>query len=116
MNVQSMRVVCAISLAGLVLATSPALVAADEHAAHAAASLTSPSPASGMSAMPDMAQKMATMREQMAAIRATKDPAERMKLMEAHMATMETAMQNMQQHQGCMMMPHDKPAMPAASP
>jgi hypothetical protein len=47
---------------------------------------------------------MKKMQGQMSAIRATKDPKERAKLMDEHMKTMQNTMQMMQQEKGCMMM------------
>ncbi len=84
-------------LVALLAFPAGAALAADEHAAHHPADSTAPPPADAMSNM----QKM---REQMAAIRATRDSTERARLMDEHMQTMQSMMQQMRGHNGCMMM------------
>lgn len=75
-----------------------AAVAADEQAAHQQAG------DAGAAASADAMAGMQKMREQMAAIRATKDPKERARLMEEHMQVMQSTMRQMRQDSGCMMM------------
>lgn len=73
-------------------------IAADEHAAHHPAVETATVPPA--EAMANM-QKM---REQMAAVRANKDPRERARLMDEHMQSMQSTMKQMKQDKGRMMM------------
>jgi protein CpxP len=68
--------------------------AAQEHAAHEEAAQSAPSAeqAPGMAGMQGMQEHMQTLREQMARIHATSDPAERQRLMSEHMQSMEEHM------------------------
>lgn len=86
-----------------VIGFSTVHAAADEHAAHHPA--TDTKAATDTPAAPaDAMANMKTMQEQMSAIRATKDPKGRAKLMDEHMKTMQNTMKLMQQDKGCMMM------------
>ena len=78
----------------LCLLTAGAARAADEHD-HADGAKTPPATA------PGMAHPMKLMREQMAQMRAAKDPKERERLMNEHVKTMEEHMAKMGGMMGC---------------
>jgi hypothetical protein len=99
MNSKSTSLKLAARLVCVAYLASGPVFAADEHSSHQPGTAAAPA-AGGHQGMAGM-QKL---REQMAAIRATKDPAERAKLMEEHLQAMEAAMQSMQKDGGCMMM------------
>lgn len=84
---------------------APTSFAADEHSGHhpAAADATSPS-VPAINESPSAMANMSKMREQMAAIRTTKDSKERAKLLDEHLQTMQATTEMMQQDKGCMMM------------
>lgn len=89
--------------AGFAAGTS---IAAEDHEAHHPQAATPPATAgtpAPTQAAPDGAANMKKMQEQMAAIRAAKDPKERAKLMDDHMQTMQTTMSGMEKSGGCMM-------------
>jgi hypothetical protein len=91
----------------LVTGLSVVQAAVDEHAAHhpAADGKVATDTATTPAAAPtDTMTNMKKMQGQMSAIRATKDPKERAKLMDEHMKTMQNTMQMMQQEKDCMMM------------
>lgn len=81
--------------------------AADEHDAHhpaAAAKASSGTPATPAEARSGAMDNMKKMQQQMAAIRAEKDPTQRAKLLDEHMQTMQATTQMMQRDKGCTMM------------
>lgn len=88
---------------------SPAVTATDPHAGHGAApsadvakpTATEPQSGKNMQMMEQHSQKM---REQMAKIRAAKDPKERQKLMQEHMSAMREGMKMLKDAPGCAMM------------
>jgi hypothetical protein len=97
MNIRLNKIVAPM-LAALFAAPACVAVAADEPAEHhSVADAGAMAPAAAMANM----QKM---REQMAALRATKDPKERARLMDEHMQAMQSTMQQMRQDNGCTMM------------
>jgi hypothetical protein len=94
--------------AGMAMSSHAVLSAEDEHAAHhPETNATSPAGTTSSAALPgptaEVAANMKKMQEQMAAIRATTEPKERGRLLEAHMQAMQVTMQGMQKGDGCMM-------------
>lgn len=81
--------------------------AADDHGAHHPATDQAKKEAAPEAGSPqgsvEVSDNMKKMQEQMAAIKAAKDPAQRTKLMDEHMRTMQTTMMAMQKNGGCTM-------------
>lgn len=104
MNSTDKRLAGTLLLAMLMTTSGQTLLAADEHAGHHPATDTPAADAVPTATNSPAMANMNKMREQMAAIRAAKDPKERAKLLDEHMQTMQATTQIMQQDKSCMMM------------